>query len=57
MAPNLHWPDTMFTFDKSTGVLFTCDAFGAHFCTEVQHRCPLPQLAFRSAQELVAFAC
>lgn len=33
-APNLHWPDTMFTFDKKTGVLFTCDAFGQHLCTE-----------------------
>ena len=32
-APNLHWPDTMFTFDRATGVLFTCDAFGAHFCS------------------------
>ena len=31
-APNLHWPDTIFTFDHKTGVLYTCDAFGAHFC-------------------------
>ncbi|CAI5508847.1 unnamed protein product [Closterium sp. Naga37s-1] len=34
MAPNLHWPDTMFTFDKGTGVMFTCDAFGSHYCSE-----------------------
>lgn len=34
MAPNLHWPDTMFTLDRGSGVLFTCDAFGAHFCSE-----------------------
>lgn len=34
MAPNLHWPDTMFTLDRGSGVLFTCDAFGMHFCTE-----------------------
>lgn len=33
-APNLHWPDTMFSFDEASGVLFTCDAFGAHFCAE-----------------------
>ena len=33
-APNLHWPDTIFTFDHKTGILYTCDAFGAHFCTE-----------------------
>ena len=34
IAPNLHWPDTMFTFDHKTGVLFTCDAFGMHYCSE-----------------------
>lgn len=33
-APNLHWPDTMFTFDRGTGVMFTCDAFGMHYCSE-----------------------
>ncbi|NEP16059.1 MAG: MBL fold metallo-hydrolase [Leptolyngbya sp. SIO4C1] len=33
-APNLHWPDTIFTFDAKTGILYTCDAFGAHFCKE-----------------------
>ena len=27
--PNVHWPDTMATFDEKTGVLFSCDAFGA----------------------------
>ncbi len=31
MAPFLHWPDTMFTYDESTGALFTCDAFGCHY--------------------------
>ena len=34
IAPNLHWPDTIFTFDHGTGVLFTCDAFGMHYCSE-----------------------
>jgi len=33
-APNLHWPDTIFTFDYKTGVLFTCDAFGMHYCDD-----------------------
>ncbi|MEO1791341.1 MAG: diflavin flavoprotein [Cyanobacteria bacterium J06629_19] len=33
-APNLHWPDTIFTFDHKTSVLYTCDAFGAHYCTD-----------------------
>lgn len=27
-TPNVHWPETMFTFDESSGTLFTCDAFG-----------------------------
>lgn len=30
-APNLHWPDTMFTYLREDKVLFTCDSFGAHF--------------------------
>lgn len=34
MAPNLHWPDTMFTFDPATRLMYTCDAFGSHYCTE-----------------------
>jgi flavorubredoxin/flavin reductase (DIM6/NTAB) family NADH-FMN oxidoreductase RutF len=33
-APNLHWPDTMLTFDFKTSVLYTCDVFGMHFCDE-----------------------
>ena len=31
-APNLHWPDTIFSYDHKTGTLFTCDAFGLHYC-------------------------
>lgn len=34
IAPNLHWPDSMFSYDRATGVMFTCDAFGSHYCTE-----------------------
>jgi flavorubredoxin/flavin reductase (DIM6/NTAB) family NADH-FMN oxidoreductase RutF len=34
IAPNLHWPDTMFTYDHKTSILYTCDAFGMHFCDE-----------------------
>ena len=33
-APNLHWPDTIFSFDHGTGILYTCDAFGLHYCTD-----------------------
>lgn len=28
-APNVHWPETMFTWVPGDGVLFTCDAFGS----------------------------
>jgi flavorubredoxin len=31
-APNLHWPDSIYTFLEEDKVLFTCDSFGAHFC-------------------------
>jgi flavorubredoxin len=31
-APLLHWPDTIFTFDEYDKILFTCDAFGSHYC-------------------------
>jgi flavorubredoxin len=34
IAPFLHWPDTMFTYDDASGALFTCDAFGCHFASE-----------------------
>jgi len=47
-TPNLHWPDTMFTLDRGTGVMYTCDAFGMHYCSEavststgVRHTCTL----------------
>ena len=33
-APNLHWPDTIFTYDRKTQILYTCDAFGMHYCDE-----------------------
>ncbi|MGD2180632.1 flavin reductase [Lusitaniella coriacea] len=33
-APNLHWPDTIFSYDKGTQTLFTCDAFGMHYCSD-----------------------
>jgi len=33
-APNLHWPDTIYTYLEEDKLLFTCDSFGAHFCHE-----------------------
>lgn len=31
-APNLHWPDSIYTYLVEDRVLFTCDSFGAHYC-------------------------
>lgn len=31
-APLLHWPDTIFTYLVEDKVLFSCDAFGSHYC-------------------------
>lgn len=32
-APNLHWPDSIFTYLEQDRILFTCDSFGAHYCS------------------------
>lgn len=33
-APNLHWPDTIFTYVEDKALLFTCDFTGCHYCPE-----------------------
>ncbi|MCH4207287.1 MAG: FprA family A-type flavoprotein [Solobacterium sp.] len=33
-VPNLHWPDTMWTYAKELKTLFTCDGFGCHFAVQ-----------------------
>jgi flavorubredoxin len=33
-APNLHWPDSMYSYLEEEKALFTCDSFGAHYCFE-----------------------
>ena len=30
-VPNLHWPDTMYTYIEEDKVLITCDSFGSHY--------------------------
>ena len=30
-VPNLHWPDTMYTYIEEEQVLVTCDSFGSHY--------------------------
>jgi flavorubredoxin len=29
-TPNIHWPETMMTFEPESGTLFSCDGFGAY---------------------------
>ena len=36
-APNLHWPDSIYTYLVEDQILFTCDSFGAHFCHEAMY--------------------
>lgn len=31
-SPNLHWPDSMFTWLPARKTVFTCDFLGAHYC-------------------------
>ena len=38
-------PDTMFSFDHATGVMYTCDAFGAHYATDAPFDTELASLS------------
>lgn len=29
-TPNIHWPETMMTYETKRGILFSCDAFGSY---------------------------
>lgn len=31
VLPNLHWPDTMYTYIEEDKTLLTCDSFGSHY--------------------------
>jgi flavorubredoxin len=33
-APNLHWPDSIFTYVPEESVLFSGDVFGFHYCSD-----------------------
>lgn len=33
-VPNLHWPDTMYTYIEEEQILVTCDSFGSHYAFE-----------------------
>ncbi len=33
-VPNLHWPDSIFSYLVEEKILFSCDPFGAHYCSQ-----------------------
>ena len=33
-APQLHWPDSMYSYIEESQILITCDSFGAHYSDE-----------------------
>lgn len=36
-APLLHWPDSNYTYLEEDHLLFTCDSFGSHYCSEAMY--------------------
>ncbi len=34
VVPNLHWPDTMYTYIREDKTLITCDSFGSHYAMD-----------------------
>ena len=44
IQPNLHWPDTMFTYVKENNILFTCDFFDAPHVSDIVKADELPDL-------------
>lgn len=48
-APNLHWPDSIYSYLKEDKVLFTCDSFGAHFCSDEMFDGDIDRDAYLSA--------
>lgn len=41
-VPQLHWPDTMYTYVEEDKILITCDSFGAHYSDERVLKSELP---------------
>ena len=48
----LHWPDSMFSFIKEDGILFSSDAFGQHYatCERFDDQVPLSEVMEESAK-------
>jgi flavorubredoxin len=50
-APLLHWPDSMFTFLKEDGILFSNDAFGQHLCVAQRYDADIPEYVLMQAAQ------
>lgn len=52
-APNVHWPDTMFTYVVEDNILFTCDFLGSHYTFDDVFAVPSDELV-KSAKKYYA---
>ncbi|MDK2974470.1 MAG: hypothetical protein PWP08_841 [Methanofollis sp.] len=56
IAPWVHWPETMMTYEREDGILFSCDLFGAHLATSelfVRDFAPITRPAKRYFAEIM----
>lgn len=53
LAPNVHWPDTMFTYIVEDNVICTCDFLGAHYTFDNVFAVPSKELE-KSAKKYYA---
>ena len=44
LTPFLHWPDTAMSYLEDSQILFSCDAFGAHYCPDDILNTPFSQV-------------
>ena len=49
----LHWPDSMFTFLREDGILFSNDAFGQHLCFAQRDDVDVPEYVLMQAAQKV----
>lgn len=48
-APNLHWPDSIYTWLEEDKILFTCDSYGAHYCSSEMYDTGIDREAYLDA--------
>lgn len=55
----LHWPDSMFSYIKEDGILFSSDAFGQHYATSERFddEVSLPEVMHESAKYYANILC